>query len=200
MVAKALNVPLNLKYLESYNNEHLTAEYLKINPAHTFPTLVKDDFVLWESRAILGYLVNKYAESDSLYPKDPVKRAIVDQRLYFDMGTLYHRFSEYYYTRMYGDPTPPGDPEKFKKLEEAVGIFDKLLETTKYAAGDNITIADYSLIAGFVFFAIVGYDFSKFSNVTRWYELCTETIPELELHDEGIEWFKDFLKRINFER
>ena len=47
------------------------------------------------SRAILTYLVQKYAEDDCLYPKDPQIRATVDRMLYFDMGTLYDRFSKY---------------------------------------------------------------------------------------------------------
>jgi len=48
------------------------------------------------SRAILAYLVNQYGKDDSLYPKDPKKRAIVDQRLYFDIGTLYQGLMNYY--------------------------------------------------------------------------------------------------------
>lgn len=55
------------------------------------PTLVEGDFVLWESRAIASYLVSTYGKDDSLYPKDIKARSIVDQRLHFDIGTLYPR-------------------------------------------------------------------------------------------------------------
>ena len=79
--------------------EHLTPEFIKINPQHTIPVLIDDGLVLCESRAILTYLVEKYGKDDSLYPKDPRARAIVNQRLYFDMGTLYQRFGDYYYPR-----------------------------------------------------------------------------------------------------
>lgn len=50
-----------------------------------------DGFVLWESRAIASYLVRQYAEDDSLYPKNPQLKALVDQRLYFDATTLWPR-------------------------------------------------------------------------------------------------------------
>ena len=60
----------------------------QINPAHLIPTIVDDGFVLWESRAIMQYLCNKYAPDNTLYPKDPQKRAIVDRWLNFDISLL----------------------------------------------------------------------------------------------------------------
>jgi hypothetical protein len=50
----------------------------------------------FHSRAILAYLANQYGKDDTLYPKDAKKRAIVDQRLYFDIGSLYQGFLNYY--------------------------------------------------------------------------------------------------------
>lgn len=44
----------------------------------------------------MTYLADQYGKNDSLYPKDAKKRAVVNQRLFFDLGTLYQAFSAYY--------------------------------------------------------------------------------------------------------
>ena len=67
--------------------EHMKPWYLAMNPMHNIPTikvekikktvlqshvilLLQDgDFVMNESRAAAAYLVNKFAQDDSLYPK-----------------------------------------------------------------------------------------------------------------------------------
>lgn len=48
------------------------------------------------SRVILTYLTSAYAKDDTLYPKDIKIRALVDQRLQFDLSTLYQRMVDYY--------------------------------------------------------------------------------------------------------
>ena len=55
------------------------------------------------SRAICSYLATQYGKDDTLYPNNPVARSVVDARLYFDMGTLYHRWSEYGVSGAAGD-------------------------------------------------------------------------------------------------
>ena len=96
LTAKMLGVELNLKVLNLMAGEQMAPEFIKINPQHNIPTMVDDGFAMNESRAICGYLVQKYGKDDSLYPKDPKARAVVDQRLYFDMGVFYQSFGKVY--------------------------------------------------------------------------------------------------------
>ena len=48
------------------------------------------------SRAIMSYLVDQYGNNARLYPKSPSARALVNQRLYFDIGILYKFMGSYY--------------------------------------------------------------------------------------------------------
>ena len=96
MTARMLGVPLNIKETNLFKDEHMKPEFLAMNPQHTVPTIDDNGLYLNESRAICAYLVNQYAKDDSLYPKEPKIRAVVDQNLYFDMGVFYQRFSGIY--------------------------------------------------------------------------------------------------------
>ena len=53
-----------------------------------------DGLYLNESRGIATYLAAKYGKDDKLYPKDVRTRAIVDARLFFDMGVFYKAFGD----------------------------------------------------------------------------------------------------------
>jgi len=192
MTAKAVGVELNLKLTNLMAGEHLKPEFVAINPQHTVPTLVDDGFALWESRAIMVYLVEKYGKTASLYPADPKARALVNQRLYFDLGTLYQRFADYYYPQIFAKQ--PANPDNFKKLEDAVGFFNTFLEGQTYAAGDNLTVADISLVATISSLEVAGFDLSKYPNVVAWYEKCKATTPGYDINEAGIAHFKRFFE------
>jgi len=101
MCIKALDLDVDLIKLDMYQKyEHKKPWFVKMNPQHTVPTINDNEFILWESRAILCYLVNKYGSScpqkSQLYPTDPEIRANVDRLLYFDTGTLYKNIVDYF--------------------------------------------------------------------------------------------------------
>ncbi|XP_062124117.1 glutathione S-transferase D1-like [Drosophila sulfurigaster albostrigata] len=192
MIGKALGLEFNKIEINVAKEEHLKPEFAKLNPEHALPTIVDNGFVLWESRAILTYLIEKYGKDDSLYPKDPQKRAIVNQRLFFDMGTLYKALGDYYTPQL--QKKAPADPELFKKVEEALGFLNAFLEGQKYVAGDSFTVADTAILATISSFTIVKLDLSKYANIVRWYDNCSKVAPGWEENEKGLAALKGFIE------
>lgn len=48
LTAKAVGVELNLKEIDLMAGEQMKPEFVALNPQHCIPTLVDEDFVLWE--------------------------------------------------------------------------------------------------------------------------------------------------------
>lgn len=145
----------------------------------------------------MSYLVNRYGKDDRYYPKDPVKRALVDQRMQFDLGTLYHCFGDYYYPQIL--EKSPADPEKYKKMVEAFDFLEKFLEGSKFAAGEELTIADFTLMTTVSSMVDGGayWCLKKYPNVQRWYEDCKVTIPGYEKTEQALELLKGYFADIS---
>lgn len=89
MLAKMLNLEVEIKEINIPIGENLKEEFTKINPLKKVPVLVDGDFTLTESKAILAYLVNSRKPGNALYPHDPRKRAVIDSRLHFDGSVFF---------------------------------------------------------------------------------------------------------------
>lgn len=75
-------------------DEQLTPEFIKINPQHCVPTINDNGFVLWESRAILSYLME--TKLSELVPTSPEEDAVVNQRLYSEQDGLAKKYADLY--------------------------------------------------------------------------------------------------------
>merc|ERR1712002_1137303 len=131
MTADCLGLEYDYRNINLMTGEQMQPKFLSINPQHSLPTLVDGDLILNESRPIAGYLVNKYGKNDKLYPKDPVIRAKVDQRLFFDMGTFYQALGKLIYPVALGSGKPGQD--KADKLKETIGWVDDFVKGGKFA-------------------------------------------------------------------
>uniref|UniRef100_A0A2M4BZN3 glutathione transferase n=1 Tax=Anopheles marajoara TaxID=58244 RepID=A0A2M4BZN3_9DIPT len=192
MTAAAVGVELNLKLTNLMAGEHMKPEFLKVNPQHCIPTLVDNGFALWESRAICTYLAEKYGKDEQLYPKDPQKRAVVNQRLYFDMGTLYQRFADYYYPQIFAKQ--PANAENEKKMKDAVDFLNTFLDGQKYVAGEHLTVADLSILATVSTYDVAGFELAKYPNVQKWYDNIRKEAPGTAINEAGILEFKKYFE------
>ncbi|XP_066154049.1 glutathione S-transferase E14-like [Euwallacea fornicatus] len=160
MVAKVLNLDLELKELDFAKQENLDDWYIKINPSHTVPALDDNGFILWDSHTILMYLVETYGKSSELHYLNSVEKFRVLQVLNLDCGTVFRRMSDCIRPLFYENQTSIGQ-KNIKDLREVYKILDKMLEDHKFLAGDRLTIADISVfssvVIGNLFLAVEEY-------------------------------------------
>jgi len=197
LLAKHLNVEMNVKHIDLMKGEQLKPEFIAINPQHTVPTLVDDGFAITESRAQLYYLQNKYGKTESLYPVNDIqKRTLVDMRIFFDVSMLYPKFGDVVYPVMFGGQ--PLDPTKVDKLNDTLGFVELYLKDG-YIAGSELSIADFSMAA--VLSTIeTCHDLSKFPGIVAYLEKCkVEMSGWEELNQQGAnvfgQWYKDALAK-----
>ncbi|XP_055298918.1 glutathione S-transferase 1-like [Sitodiplosis mosellana] len=172
---RCLDLDVELRIVDLFKKEQLQEEFVKLNPQHTVPTLVDDGFVLIESRAIAIYLIEKNFQSGhSLYPKDAKERALINQKLQFDCGTLYPRIRAVCLPILFGGQTKISDDNR-QKLFDAVEFLNTFLEGKTYVAGsEQPTIADLSIFTSIANIVELGADLSKYPNVVSWYETCKQ--------------------------
>nr|XP_050029222.1 glutathione S-transferase 1-1-like [Dermacentor andersoni] len=196
VVAKKVGVELTLHDLNLMAKEQLNPEFVKLNPQHTVPTLNDNGFVLWESRAIGMYLVEKYAPESSLYPKDVQKRATVNRMLFFESGTMLPAQMAYFRPKWFKGQEPTAD------LKEA---YDKALATTvtllgdkKFLCGDHVTLPDIGL-ACTLGVAIEGSEYEgldKFPQLKEYYQRFKKALPEYdEVASEALQRIRDMVAR-----
>ncbi|XP_026328933.1 glutathione S-transferase 1-like [Hyposmocoma kahamanoa] len=167
-ICDILNVPVEMIDINLQKKEHWAPEFLRKNPLHSVPVLEDGDFVLHDSHAILAYLVDAYASNDNLYPKNIKKRALVNQKLFFDNGILFQRLRNVTYEAFVEGITKV-PLKKQKDIEEAYGFLEQFLSQTKWLAGENMTIADisaYAVTASMLY--IVKLDSKKYPKTLAW--------------------------------
>ena len=198
MTASALNIKLNLIEIDPYRREHLAPKFQKLNPHGTVPVLVDGDLVLFESRPICIYLIEKYGKDDLLYPKDPQKRATVNSRLYFDAGVLFKSFAEFYYPQVL--KKSQSNMEQLKSFIEAIEVLDKLLKNNDFTAQTKtMTLADISIVATIHTCELSGFKIVKYPNISRWYQMMRKICPGWNVNLKAAAMSKHFTTKVDFD-
>ncbi|XP_044249125.1 glutathione S-transferase 1 [Drosophila takahashii] len=194
LTLRALNLDYEYKEINLLEREHLSEDFLKKNPQHTVPLLDDNGTFIWDSHAIVCYLVDKYGKSDELYPRDLVKRARVDQRLFFDASILFMSLRNvslpYFYHQVNVVPK-----EKVDSIKDAYGHLETFLGDNPYLTGSNITLADFCCAAtASALAAVLELDQQKYPKVAAWLKRLSSLPHYEEDSSRSLEKYINMLK------
>jgi len=142
-------VEYELTSIDFFKKEQKNPKYLKLNPNGRIPTIVdhsNNDFVVFESGAILWYLAEKY---NKFLPKNSDKKFLALQWLMFQVGNLGPMMGQAMYFQRIAAKLGEEHPFAIKRYKnESRRLLETLntyLEGKKYIVNDEYTIADMAI-------------------------------------------------------
>ena len=156
-----------------------TQEYLTLNPNGRVPTVIDDDFVIWESNACVQYLASLHAVG-TWYPTDLQVRGRAIQWMDWTLGTL-APVHVGVFAGLIRTPAEDRDLDAISKARDDwssnMAMLDNHLADNAYIAGDAITMGDLgTAIFSFRWFNL-DIEREDYPNLKRWYDTIAARPP-----------------------
>jgi len=158
-------------------------EYRALNPNGKVPTIIDDEFILWESNSCTRYLAAKYA-AGTLYPDSLLVRADAERWMDWQIATVSPTLVPVFWGMV---RTAPEERDlkaieaARKKLSANIAIMDSQLSNSTYLAGNTFTVGDIPL--GITAYRWFNMEINRepYTNVQRWYDLLCDR-PAFQEH------------------
>jgi glutathione S-transferase len=172
-------------------------EFMQKYPAHLTPMLEEEGLpkgALGESCAIMAYLCNKHGLT-RFYPEEPGERGMVDNAMFYLIGTVYPLITRATYPTL-GFQQYPGevatseadDEMKAKAQQDAEAALAEPLDVYRafflggkpFIGGDSPSIADFRFAASLEFLRAIDYEFPAWAEdyMSRMEETLGEAYSE----------------------
>lgn len=151
-------------------------EYLALNPNGLVPTLIHDDFVLWESHAIVRYLASAFGMG-SLCPSDPKARASAERWMDWSQSTLDAvTFPPFYelIRKSAADRDQKVIDQAVRDAAPKLAILDDVLAKTPFVGGEQLTFADIPFGPALHRWMNLPIERSATPNIDAWYQRMRE--------------------------
>lgn len=146
--------------------------FRKLNPNGLVPVIEDDGFVLWESNAIVRYLVSKYGDKAS-FPTAPAAYASADKWMDWTTSRIATPFRDIFWN-MVRTPEGQRDMAAVEKGIQTCGdlfaIADKTLSEQDYLSGSQFGMGDIPLGCFIYAWFEMAIDRPDLPNLARWYE------------------------------
>jgi glutathione S-transferase len=154
--------------------EHLTEDFLGLNPNGQVPVLLDGELVLTESLAILRYLAE--GSGSRAWPAEAKRRALVEARLAWFATGFARDVGLLVYPQILPQMAPPSaEVGRFlarhgrQAVERWLTVLDRdWIGERAFVCGEAITLADYLGIAHVTLLEAIAFDFTPWPNVRRW--------------------------------
>ena len=140
-------IPYDRKVLSFSAGDTRKPEFVALNPRHRVPTIVHDDFVLYESNAIVEYLDEAFpATGAPLFPGDVRTRALV-RRLISEVDNYFDHALDPLTTQAFGKKPEERDAKAIAEARQ--GVVEEIAMFTKSMRGEflagPLSAADFAL-------------------------------------------------------
>jgi GST-like protein len=183
IMLEEIGLPYEAHALDLARLETWTPQFLSLNPNGKIPAIIDPNgpdgrpIALFESGAILIYLAEK---SGMLLPAWPTARYETLQWLFFQVGGVGPTFGQLgYFHKFAGRELDDKRPlERYRaETQRLLGVLERRLEGREWIMGDELTIADISLI-GWIHNLTAKLDagqlvqYEELKNVPTWLKRC----------------------------
>ncbi|MDY7561332.1 glutathione S-transferase [Pseudomonas sp. 10B1] len=123
-------------------------QFRAMNPNGRIPVIEDDGLVLWESNAIVRYLVARYAPGSALCPASPAERASADKWMDWTSSSVAEPFKPVFWGVL---RTPAGQQDwtkinaAIKACAEILEVADEALAKQPYLSGEAFGMGDIPL-------------------------------------------------------
>ncbi|TCD63264.1 Glutathione S-transferase 2 [Steccherinum ochraceum] len=145
-----LGLSYNTVYVNTKENDHKKPPYLALNPNGRMPTLVdhkNGDFTVWESSAILLYIVDKYDTEKRFTVTSEEDRYHLYQWLFFQasgQGPYYGQ--SYWFNHIHPEKIPSAQERYKNETRRVLGVLESVLLKQEWLVGGKLTIADLTFV------------------------------------------------------
>ncbi|MBL4869602.1 MAG: glutathione S-transferase family protein [Robiginitomaculum sp.] len=173
-----LGLPHEYIHVDLQKGEQSSPEYLKINPAGRVPALEDDGFLLSQSSAICKYMCGLSGPSD-FYPEDLQSQAKVNQWSDFAGKHIMPAMGRLFFNKIVAGMIGAEIDKGAIKTGEAMlardlPLIEDVLKSREFLAGDKLTLADITLIAGLEPAEMVQVDISAYPSIEKWRKTLME--------------------------
>jgi len=171
-LAHEVGTPLQIVHVELFKGEARTPAMLAKNPNGKLPILEDDDFVLWESRAMLTYIATKAGRTD-LAPTMARDRAEVDRWTAWQGAHFGPAIRKVAFERIVKKLVGRGAPDEavvkagMEEFAVTASVLDQSLGSKEYLCG-RLTVADFDLAPYAALAGSCGLDLGAYPKASAW--------------------------------